>query len=605
MTISSTNRKAGPFNGNGVTTVFPFTFKVFAGSDLRVIKTSTLGVDSDLVLTTNYTVALNPDQDSSPGGSVTALVAPATGEKLTIVGNMPALQPVELISGGGWYPEVIEAALDRCVIICQQVLGLLTRSIRFPSSDSSALIAELPTAAVRANKALVFGADGSVGISTSDYEDQAGDAAASAAAAAASAATSTTQAGISTTGATTATAQAVIATTQAGISTTQAAAALASANAAATSYDNFDDRFLGAKSSDPIVDNDGNPLLVGALYFNSVSNAMRVYSVSLAAWQPAASTVVRNGAGAPGAGLGADGDFYINNSNYDLYGPKAAGAWPAPVSMIGPNGPGSGDVLGPGASITDEIALFNGATGQLLKRATGTGIGKITAGKLSIAAAGAGGDYVAPGAVTANGVTMSTAKLLGRSTAATGAVEEITVGGNLTLAAGSLSASDGGLSLLAVLTPTVAANLDFLNVFSSTYDDYLIIIDSLTPSAADTINVRFAVAGVVQTGASDYRSSTGSTIPSSGSAITAVTTSTSNTGSGVSGNCTLNNVNDTGRFKHQIWRMVNNDGSNWRNDAAGSAYNQNSALSGFRLYWNGGANFQAVGNVRVYGYKKA
>jgi hypothetical protein len=53
-----------------------------------------------------------------------------------------------------------------------------------------------------------------------------------------------------------------------------ATAAAASAAAAATSYDNFDDRYLGAKSTAPSVDNDGNTLLVGAIYWNSVANAM-------------------------------------------------------------------------------------------------------------------------------------------------------------------------------------------------------------------------------------------------------------------------------------------------------------------------------------------
>jgi len=48
------------------------------------------------------------------------------------------------------------------------------------------------------------------------------------------------------------------------------------------------------------------------------------------------------------------------------------------------------------------------------------------------------------GAVTGSGLTMATARLLGRSTASTGAVEEITVGSGLTLSAGTLSASGGG-----------------------------------------------------------------------------------------------------------------------------------------------------------------
>jgi len=49
-----------------------------------------------------------------------------------------------------------------------------------------------------------------------------------------------------------------------------------------TAFDNFDDRYLGTKTSDPTLDNDGNALVAGALYFNSVSGIMKVYTGS--AW---------------------------------------------------------------------------------------------------------------------------------------------------------------------------------------------------------------------------------------------------------------------------------------------------------------------------------
>ena len=137
--------------------------------------------------------------------------------------------------------------------------------------------------------------------------------------------TATTQASTATTQASTATTQAGIATTQAGIATTQAgiatdkaviatdkateaansassitgaetasansastattkaseasssaSAAANSAAAAASSFDNFDDKYLGSKSSEPSVDNDGNALVTGALYF-LVGTGMQVY----------------------------------------------------------------------------------------------------------------------------------------------------------------------------------------------------------------------------------------------------------------------------------------------------------------------------------------
>jgi hypothetical protein len=67
-----------------------------------------------------------------------------------------------------------------------------------------------------------------------------------------------------------------------------ATAAAASAAAAATTYDNFDDRYLGAKSSAPSVDNDGNALITGALYWNSVSATMFAWTGS--AWGSISST---------------------------------------------------------------------------------------------------------------------------------------------------------------------------------------------------------------------------------------------------------------------------------------------------------------------------
>jgi hypothetical protein len=67
-----------------------------------------------------------------------------------------------------------------------------------------------------------------------------------------------------------------------------ATAAAASAIAAAASYDSFDDRYLGAKSSAPSLDNDGNSLITGAIYWNSVDNAMYAWSGS--AWGSISST---------------------------------------------------------------------------------------------------------------------------------------------------------------------------------------------------------------------------------------------------------------------------------------------------------------------------
>jgi len=115
-------------------------------------------------------------------------------------------------------------------------------------------------------------------VATKAYTDSILGSATSAATSAAAASTSASAASTSASGAATS-------ATNAGNSATAAAS---SAAAAATTYDNFDDRYLGDKSSDPTVDNDGNALLTGALYFNTASNAMKVYTGS--AWAAVAPT---------------------------------------------------------------------------------------------------------------------------------------------------------------------------------------------------------------------------------------------------------------------------------------------------------------------------
>lgn len=75
-----------------------------------------------------------------------------------------------------------------------------------------------------------------------------------------------------------ATAQVVLATDQVGLATTQAGNSATSASQAANTYDQFDDRYLGAFSTDPTVNNDGDALVTGTQYFNSTNDVTRVYN---------------------------------------------------------------------------------------------------------------------------------------------------------------------------------------------------------------------------------------------------------------------------------------------------------------------------------------
>lgn len=96
----------------------------------------------------------------------------------------------------------------------------------------------------------------------------------SAANSATAAATSATSAATSATSAET---SATASASSASAAATSASSAATSASSAAASYDAFDDRYLGSKTSDPTLDNDGNALVTGALYFNSVVGALKVY----------------------------------------------------------------------------------------------------------------------------------------------------------------------------------------------------------------------------------------------------------------------------------------------------------------------------------------
>jgi hypothetical protein len=112
---------------------------------------------------------------------------------------------------------------------------------------------------------------------TKNYIDTIFGSTASAAASASAAATSASNAASS---ASAASSSASAASGSAASASSSAISASSSAASAATSLDQFEDQYLGAKASNPTVDNDGNPLITGALYFNTTANEMRVYTGS-------------------------------------------------------------------------------------------------------------------------------------------------------------------------------------------------------------------------------------------------------------------------------------------------------------------------------------
>lgn len=155
MTVPATPRRAGPYDGTGAQTAFPFSFKAFDESDVRVVELDVpTNVESDATLNTDYTVALNPDQESTPGGTVNYLAAPSASKKITLIGDLPYEQPTDLPDGGAYRAQQVENALDRLAICMQQLKEITDRCAQVPvsSADASALFesinilaANLPT----------------------------------------------------------------------------------------------------------------------------------------------------------------------------------------------------------------------------------------------------------------------------------------------------------------------------------------------------------------------------------------------------------------------------------------------------------------------------
>ena len=359
MTINSTTRKTNPFVGNGSAHTFPFSFKVFTDADIVVKKLeASTSIESTLTLGLNndYIVTLNADQNSNPGGSVTLKSGGnnsnlPSGFTIVITSAVQSLQGTDLTNQGGFFPEVINDALDKSAILHQQQQTELDRSIRFSLTNTIGSLEITENAAARANKVLAFDSAGEfevlqelgtyrgdwtagrayavrdlvkdtstnniffcnaahtssgsqplttntnsanwdlivdAGAATTSATNAASSATASANSATAAAnsataaATSATNAASSASTATTKASQADTAKTAAETAKTAAETAK---TAAETALDSFDDRYLGAKASNPTVDNDGNALIDGALYFNTTVNRIRVYDLGNTAWK--------------------------------------------------------------------------------------------------------------------------------------------------------------------------------------------------------------------------------------------------------------------------------------------------------------------------------
>ncbi len=338
--INAVTRRA-VFTGSAGLGPYAFTFEIIDNADLAVYFNATL-----LTLTTDYTVSINAngtgDVTIVTGGSVPS--TPTASDQIVVVGARDIERTTDFVTAGDLLASSLNEQLDSLTIFDQQVSEEGRRALRAPVYDP-ALVEDggvvdmtLPTKASRSGKTLAFDSDGNPTVGE-DIGNWRGNWAASVAYGvrdlvkdasnynvyrcntahtssgstpissnadvakwdlvidAAYAATQATNAAASATAAaasaTAAAADAVstaadVVSTNADVVTTgnNVTAAQAAQTAAEAAADNFDDTYLGSKSSDPTVDNDGDPLNAGDLYFNTTSNELKVYSGS--AWQTAA-----------------------------------------------------------------------------------------------------------------------------------------------------------------------------------------------------------------------------------------------------------------------------------------------------------------------------
>lgn len=373
MTISTSTNRAD-FTGNGVQTAFPFSFKAFSETDLALYKTD--GTTQTLLSNpSHYTVSLNADQNVSPGGTITVTTAPLSSEALTLLRTVQSRQELDLITGGAFSPEAMETALDKLVMLIQQVEEVTGRSVAIPITSS-----ETPDS---------FYAN-IVGVVT--------DAQAFANAAALSASQAAESAGLA-------------GDNFVDTSTSTITIGTGSKNLTVSLNKSFrtGQFILISDSSDPTRYLAGQVSaynrLTGAMTVNVLtsggSGANGSWNVSLSGAKGetgAVGAVGPQGITWKGGWSGATAYSAYDAVQYNgvSYIAKAANTNQAPPNATywdlladkGTNGAGTGDMLGVSSAVDGEVVLFSGTGGKQTKRATGSGIVKLTSGALGLAVGG-------------------------------------------------------------------------------------------------------------------------------------------------------------------------------------------------------------------------
>lgn len=130
MTVS-TEVDHNDYTGNGVTTSFPYTFRIFNKSDLTVTVVDPSETIRELTVDTDYTVT---GAGGYNGGNVTLPSPLGNGYKISIAREIPLTQETDLRNQGKFFAEVHEDAFDKLTMLIQQNSSMTKRALLKPTS---------------------------------------------------------------------------------------------------------------------------------------------------------------------------------------------------------------------------------------------------------------------------------------------------------------------------------------------------------------------------------------------------------------------------------------------------------------------------------------